>query len=192
MLYSWSRDIQGTFVDIGCGQGICSEKISIDQESKYIGVEPSVHLINRAEEKYVADNRQFLVGNAYKLPINDGSADACFSVNVWFHLEDINLAAKEMARILKDGGHFLITTANPDAYKRWEDFYYDKAEDGKKIVGKIHIPINPLSRNTFYRHSINDIRTAVEGSGLTITNEKIFGQMQEGTDLIFICLTGVK
>src|SRR4051812_22309703 len=67
MLNEWIRCASPkTILDIGCGQGICSDKIDLEGRN-YAGIEPSPFLLNRATELYSSENRTFLPGNAYDL-----------------------------------------------------------------------------------------------------------------------------
>ena len=82
MLYSWSKNISsGIILEIGSGQGICSSKIDLSNK-KYIGIEPSLPLVNRAKELFKESNKEFVVGSSYNIPIPDESVDAAFSVGV--------------------------------------------------------------------------------------------------------------
>ncbi len=58
-LNSWIRKIlPSTVLDIGGGQGICSDKIELHNGS-YTGVEPSLFLLNRAKQLYSSKNSFF-------------------------------------------------------------------------------------------------------------------------------------
>lgn len=189
-LEKWVRNIsQGIIVEIGSGQGICSEKI---QNSKlhYIGIEPSVFLTKRAQELYHSNEREFLIGSAYSLPLADNIADGVFSVNVWFHLENLPEASCEMSRILKPGSSFLLITANPNENSLWEKFFINYSKEGKVLDGKVIVPINPLSRNIIYQHSLDEIKCSLEYNGLTIEKIETLGRL-EGKD-IFILIQGQK
>jgi ubiquinone/menaquinone biosynthesis C-methylase UbiE len=189
-LRNWVENISPEVVaEIGAGQGICSEKCELTN-GKYIGVEPSVHLVKRAKELYENNGRSFLVGNAYELPIGNETVDASFSINVWFHLENLNLASKELFRVLKNGASFLIITANPEASKLWESWYEDILKEGKKITGKANIPINPLSKNTFYQHSLQEIEEALKNNELNVEKIESFGVI-DGQD-VFVSIEGEK
>jgi ubiquinone/menaquinone biosynthesis C-methylase UbiE len=189
-LKEWVNNISPqVLVEIGAGQGICSEKCELIT-GKYIGIEPSHYLVKRAEEKYKNDRRNFLIGNAYDLPIENELADASFSVNVWLHLENLNLASQELARILKCGANFLIITANPEASELWESWYEDVIREGKKIIGKANVPINPLSRNTFYNHSLQEIKEALKRNDLRIEKIEPFGSVDDQN--AFILIKGIK
>lgn len=190
-LSGWVKDVNPeVVVEIGAGQGICSDKLS-DYNGKYIGIEPSKVLIGRAEELYKNENRKFVVGNAYKLPLTNECCDASFAVNVWFHLEDLNQATKELARILKSQGKFMIITVNPEEYENWLKTYEDISEDGKKIIGKANTPITPLSRNTFYKHTMEEVTESFERHGLEINSVEPFGTGNGGINY-FMQITGTK
>lgn len=167
-LEKWAKDTAPKIlVDIGSGQGVCADHVQLGT-TRYIGVEPSLALVERAKRRYAKADREFVVGNAYKLPVADESADAALSVNVWFHLGDLNTASRELARILQRGGNFLVSTAHPDSYDIWRKMYIDATEDGRKMVGKVTIPVNPLSRNVFYKHTLGEILGAFEKNGLKV------------------------
>lgn len=189
-LKSWiNEDKSHTIVDIGAGQGICSDKIDLNGR-EYYGAEPSAYLIERAEKLYPQPNRHFIVGNAYSLPYGDGFTDAAFSVNVWFHLENIISAAEELSRILKTNGKFLIITANPDSYNIWETFYSNYKKEGKKIVGQAEVPINPMTKNTFYFHTEQELKQSLTANGLVIDDISTMSNLK-GRDL-FITIEGRK
>lgn len=160
---------KGSVLDIGSGQGIASTKIQ--GYKRYVGVEPSSVLVDRAKALYQEnDIKKFVQGDVYELPFPDQSFDQCFSINVWFHLEDIIKASQEMARVLKIGGQFWIHTANGNEVNIWKKFYINPTIDDKKMVGELKIPINNLSVNTFYFHKNRDIVESLERFGLRVTN----------------------
>ena len=183
LLRAWAKNLQAqVIVEIGSGQGICADKVQVTG-TKYMGVEPSSYLVERAKEKYSLENREFVVGNAYELPIESESVDAIFSVGVWFHLEDLQTASTEMHRVLKKGGHFLIVTANPEKNSAWESFYVGAEKKGNKLVGKVMVPVNPLSKNIFHLHTLEDIRASLLEAGLDIESIDMFGKSKDNTDL---------
>jgi len=112
--------------------------------------------------------------------------DACFSVTTWFHLADIETASKELARVLKSQGHFLIITANPSAYDIWESFFTDVKKNEGMFVGVNKILLNPedqpenykyaqITNNTFYTHSLDKIIKSLKKSNLEIDSIEEFG-----------------
>ncbi|MBU1292932.1 class I SAM-dependent methyltransferase [Patescibacteria group bacterium] len=190
-IWASSLQVSNTVVEIGAGQGICAEKL--ESNAKYIGIEPSQILVERAKEKYSAPNRLFIVGDAYDVPLDDESAEAVFSINVLFHLENLKRSSEEMSRILKPQGKFLIVSANPSAYETWESFYENPQKEGKKLVGKVNIPVNSLSKNIMYQHSLEEIRSALQDAGLHVSLIKYMGaKLEELRDPIFIVIGGTK
>jgi ubiquinone/menaquinone biosynthesis C-methylase UbiE len=164
----WMKTIKPkSVVDIGCGQGVCSNLI--DQKIKYIGIDPSKKLIKRAKELYKAPNREFIIGDAYKIPLENNNTDAVLSIWVWSHLEDLEKAAREMYRILKPGCHFLTITANPDTYDIRKTFYKSFKEDEGCLVGTFDLGEGRVLTNTIlYLHTKKRIIRAIDKSKLKI------------------------
>lgn len=119
MLREWvDRNAPSSVLEIGCGQGVCSDKINLEGRT-YTGIDRSAVLINRAKQLYSTENRNFILANAYELPFQNASFDAAYSVAVWHLLKNINAATTELSRILKPGAAFLIITADPAAREAW-------------------------------------------------------------------------
>lgn len=194
LLRDWASGIgKGVIVEIGSGQGICSQQLE-DFNGNYIGIEPSEVLTNRGKELYGENkNLNFVVGNAYELPVDDSTADGVFSVNVWFHLAKLAEASKELSRILKTDGKFNIITTNPDCYDAWKEFFEDYHIEGKLLIGKVNVPINPMSRNDFYMHSMSEMTEELKNCGLEITSVTALGIMSRHPDKpIFVSIQGLK
>lgn len=181
-----------TIAEIGSGQGICAEQ-AVPDSMRYVGIEPSLPLVKRAQEAYAKENREFVVGNAYDLPLADASVDAAFSVNVWFHLENLERASRELARILRPSGKFLISTPNPDEYQMWESFYQNVTREGKKLTGAARVPGHILSKSIFYQHSMEEIENALEQAHLRVEKKEKFGYSRGYSEHpLFIDILGAK
>jgi SAM-dependent methyltransferase len=161
-----------TILDIGCGQGICSNSIDL-KGCKYTGVEPSTFLLDRAKQLYAQTDREFLAGSAYALPFSERSFDAVFSVMVWHLLSDLEKAASELSRVLIENGSFLIVTANPEAYSAWKAFYPDAKLIGKKLEGTMQLG-EALSHDTLYLHTFSELKQSFETFGLNIEMTETF------------------
>lgn len=192
-LSEWANSLHGVILDIGAGQGICADYVQ-KNNNEYIGVDPSHTLIARANEKYLNNNRTFTIGNAYDLPIASSSVDAVLSVNTWFHLENLDKASQELSRVLKPSGVFLISTANPGSYGYWEKMFDSDAEVSEKIIdGKVNIPVQSLSRNLIFKHSLDEIVSALEKSSLSVESIEEFGNKKRFTPHgLFINILGRK
>lgn len=133
-LKNWIDEVSPkNILDIGCGQGICSTKINLENR-EYTGIDLSSYLISRAQVLYPAPNRKFIAGNASQLPFPDQTFDACYSIALWHLIKDLPKALKEMARVLKGDGHFFAITANSD----FNDFWKALETDSEKLF----IPTN--------------------------------------------------
>jgi SAM-dependent methyltransferase len=182
LLKEWLSDpAVHSVLDIGAGQGIASQFIA---DKRYVGVEPSEPLVKRANELY-GPSAEFVVGNAYELPFNDASFDAAFAINVWFHLEHPELADRELARILRPDGKFLIINPNPEAYALWETFYDNVKKEGKKFVGEARIPLAKLPKNIFYTHSDDELRESFFAAGLEVEEAAPFSPSSKNGILLF-------
>ncbi len=178
-------------LEIGSGQGVCSE--CVDDSVSYVGLEPSPYLNKRAEELYKNERKSFIEGNAYDLPFDSEKFDIIFSVGVWFHLENITQASKEIARVLKPGGKFVIFTSNPNLFNVWSHFFIDPKIEGKKITGKISLFEQHMTENIMYNHSKEEMLQAFENAGLTIEESETFGGTEEHADEgIWIRIVGRK
>jgi len=67
-----------TIVDIGCGQGYISSLIA--ENIRYIGVDASEDLINRASQIYSSPAKVFKIGDVNKLPVENNSVNAALSL----------------------------------------------------------------------------------------------------------------
>ena len=116
----WIEKVQPiSLLDIGCGQGACSELVNKDIE--YKGIDPCAIFIKQAKKLLTSSNKFFTEGNAYKIPFVNKTVDAVMSIWVWHYLANVELAAKEMRRILKPGGRFLIIANNPGTENHMEE-----------------------------------------------------------------------
>ena len=105
----------GTLLDIGCGSALVADRIA-DIDAHYVGLDfPDHHM--RYVKKRFADRPtrlrlDFVRGDAEKLPLADGYFDVVIMSEVIEHLLRPELAVWELARVLKPGGVFIMTTNN--------------------------------------------------------------------------------
>lgn len=192
-LRAWEGELMdGRILEVGSGQGVCCQCLPAGR--RYLGVEPSEPLQLRAVEQYQSGDRNFILGNAYSLPVSDGSCAGAFSVNVWMHLSDLGKAARELNRVLVPGGGFLIITANPDGYDEWEAMHFDTKRSGEKITGGFHLPDGiDLPEHVLFTHQLEDFRKSFSGAGLDVRDIQTFGRTGDngGADW-FVAIQGLK
>ena len=160
--------------DIGCGQGSCSKLV--DNKIKYIGIDPSDILIERAKKLYLSPNKKFIEGDAYDIPLENESVDVLISIWVWSHLNNLKLAAKEMFRVLNSKGRFLIITANPETYEERKTFYKHYTIKGNLLKGTFNLGNGKaLTDTTLYLHTKDEIEKSIRQAGFKINYIKRMG-----------------
>jgi len=97
---------------IGLGTG--NEIFHIQEANRnvsIVGIDYSRHALKKAEEKAVQLGRdiEVLHMDAQHMEFTDGSFDKVVCIHVMDFLEHHELATKEIMRVLKDGGRFVIT-----------------------------------------------------------------------------------
>lgn len=93
-------------LDVGCGMGEFMNRIS-ETGANVLGVDGSDRCVERGECEQV-DLEQS------PLPYDDATFDVVVSLDVIEHLEDADLYLSEINRVLKFGGHVILSTPNHD------------------------------------------------------------------------------
>lgn len=104
-----------TILDIGCGAGHGSERLSKKYKKVY-GVDISEDAIKYAKENWSQSNIEFKVGSALEIPFTDNYFDVVAAFEVFEHLDDWRKFLEEIKRVLKPGGMVYISTPNKDLY----------------------------------------------------------------------------
>lgn len=95
-------------LDLGCGNGRLFELFK-DKKVKYVGVDFSKKLIEKAKEKY---GNYFQIADIFSLPFSDNYFDSIWVIAVFHHIPSQELqlkALKEMGRVLKKNGKIIMT-----------------------------------------------------------------------------------
>lgn len=99
-------------IDIGCGTGhlLLALGDRIDQPLHLYGLDFSDSAIRRARQ--LVKSAQFVVASVYAIPYPDESFDLVTCTETLEHLERPESALQEMSRVLRTGGHLVITVPN--------------------------------------------------------------------------------
>jgi len=102
-----------TILDIGCGDGTAAATAApLLAGHRLVGVDWSQDALDRARTRLPYAVRGELGG----LPFRTGSADAVLFSEVVEHLVDPDAALDEIRRVLRPGGHLMLSTPNLAAW----------------------------------------------------------------------------
>jgi ubiquinone/menaquinone biosynthesis C-methylase UbiE len=100
--------------DIGCGTGRHWAKLFEKKPARLIGFDVSAGMLAMLRQKYPQAETELLTDH-YLRGLANESCDLVFSTLTVAHIEPIAEALREWRRVLKPGGHMLITDYHPDA-----------------------------------------------------------------------------
>lgn len=98
-------------LDLGCGEGQIARLAAADGAERVVGVDTSAAQI--AEARRRGGGVAYARASATRLPLADGSFDAVVTCLVLEHIEDLDGALDEVARVLRRGGRFVIFVNHP-------------------------------------------------------------------------------
>ncbi|WP_142095683.1 class I SAM-dependent methyltransferase [Pseudonocardia cypriaca] len=105
----------GVAVDAACGTGRFSALLAA-RGHRVIGVDSSPDMLARARENVPAG--EFRSGDLGALPVEDASADLVTCGLALAHVPDLRPAFAEFARVLRPGGHLVISDMHPERIAR--------------------------------------------------------------------------
>lgn len=104
-----------TVLDIGCGDGTAAATAApLLDGHRIVGVDWSQDALTRARTRLTYAIRGELTGGG--LPFRSGCADAVLFSEVVEHLVDPDAALDEIRRVLRPGGHLMLSTPNLAAW----------------------------------------------------------------------------
>ncbi len=101
-------------LDVGCGTGkLLRRAYRYWPEAQLIGVDPAIGMIEMA--KRLTPYATFSTIMAESLPLDDASIDLALSTISFHHWQDQATGIREIARVLRPGGYFILVDASfPD------------------------------------------------------------------------------
>ena len=97
-------------LDLGCGDGQIARALASTGVS-VVGVDPTTNQIDVAAER--AGGPVFAQAGAAVLPFSDGAFDGVIACLVFEHIDDVDAAIGEVARVLRPGGRFTFMLNHP-------------------------------------------------------------------------------
>jgi len=114
-------------LDVGCGTGAVLEQMAA-KNFLVSGIDMSDTALEYCRKKGFEVDKGF----ADKMPYSDNTFDIVFALDVLEHLENPELAVREVKRVLKDGGLFVATVPA----HQWLWSYHDDSLHHKKRYNK--------------------------------------------------------
>ena len=145
-------------LDLGCGRGATVNYLLKNHQISAMGIDASEKLIKAAKETY--ENADFFLGRGEALPFSDQRFDSVFAECTLSLMEDADSVIKQVYRVLKDDGWFVITDVyarNPDALDEMKQFDY-------------HACLRGL-------HDLKELERMLQRSGFTIELFEDYSQM---------------
>jgi SAM-dependent methyltransferase len=97
-------------LDVGCGEGQVARRAAA-MGIEVVGVDPTAAQIEEAKRR--AGGARYARATAEELPVRDASFDAVVMCLVIEHIDPIEPAIEEMARVLEPGGRCLLLLNHP-------------------------------------------------------------------------------
>ncbi len=97
-------------LDLGCGDGQISRMLAA-AGADVVGVDPTWNQIKVAHER--GGGAAYARSEAAALPFADGSFDAAVACLVFEHIDDVDAAIAEVARVVRPGGRFSFFLNHP-------------------------------------------------------------------------------
>ncbi len=128
-------------LDIGCGTGRWLKHIERLAPSSLTGTDASDAMLERARAA-LAPTTALHLSDSTTIPVTDASTDLILASFVLGYLADLESFADECVRILRLGGHVLLSDMHPvtATQRNWIRCFH---LDGKRI----ELPVKPLSMN---------------------------------------------
>jgi ubiquinone/menaquinone biosynthesis C-methylase UbiE len=94
-------------VDIGCGPGVAARHAA-RRHASVSGVDPAAVMLRVARLLTRARDVRYVEGTAEALPLPDDSASVAWSIATVHHWADIEDGLREVQRVLRPGGRFVV------------------------------------------------------------------------------------
>ncbi|MCZ9888779.1 class I SAM-dependent methyltransferase [Brachyspira hyodysenteriae] len=108
-------------LDIGCGTGYLINMLKkYKATAEFYGLDLSEEMINISKSKNIKD-AEFILGSANKLPFNDNTFDIVTCIQSFHHYPYPDEAMKEVYRVLKKGGIYILSDTVVGGIAAWID-----------------------------------------------------------------------
>lgn len=166
-----------TVVDIASGAGYGTNLIA--KHAKLVtGIDYSIEAIEYSKKLYKAKNLKFVQGDAQNIPIKDSSIDVVVSLETIEHIHDPEKFVKEVKRILKPSGQFIVSTPNDDEYIEDNEFHLHEFQlkELKKLINKYFKNSTYYYQGSYFSAGVYDENLFTKEGSYSGKTTKTFGQ----------------
>jgi 2-polyprenyl-3-methyl-5-hydroxy-6-metoxy-1,4-benzoquinol methylase len=103
----WHRAAPTSILDVGCGEGVLTQKWAQRLEGRVVGIDLEDPTIQAEWAKRQAANLEYRAMKAEKLPFANGEFSLASAIEVLEHVPDPEHTVAEMARVAS--GHLLVS-----------------------------------------------------------------------------------
>jgi SAM-dependent methyltransferase len=129
-------------LEVGCGMGNFAERVARETSAEVVATDLSPRMVDLASERGL-DAR---VADVQQLPFADGEFDCAVANAMLYHVEDLDRALSELARVLEPGGQLVAVTIGAEHMAElWQ------------LVGYL-LPDRPFSRENGAEHLARHFR----------------------------------
>jgi SAM-dependent methyltransferase len=112
-------------LEVGCGMGNFAERLVRQTSAEVVATDLSPRMVELTRERGL-DAR---VADVQELPFDDGEFDCAVANAMLYHVEDLDRALSELARVLEPGGKLVaVTIGEAHMAEVWRLVGYQKAE----------------------------------------------------------------
>lgn len=164
-------------LDIASGAGYGTNLISKSAKS-VVGIDYSEEAIEYCNKLYQSSNLKFVQGDAQELPIEDSSVDVVVSLETIEHIPNPEKFVKEVKRVLKPGGQFIVSTPNDDEYIEGNEFHLHEFQlkELKSLIGKYFKKSDYYYQGSYLSAGVYSQELFEKGGTYTEQTSKTFGQ----------------
>ena len=133
-------------LDIGTGKGMAAIELAkrgVPVTSVDVSEEELQMAFLNARAAEVDSNIRFHIGDANKLPFEDGQFNLVTMINVLHHLEEFNGIFAEVTRVLEPGGRFLVADFTDAGFTVLDRIHRDE--------GRVHDRLNAVEMDEVAR-----------------------------------------
>jgi len=111
-------DVDCAVLDVGCGTGRFPLGILNQRKCVICALEPSIEMLKQAVVKDKGRRILWVRGDGQKLPFQNNVFDCIYMTLVIHHIENKEMALREIHRVLRKGGSFVIMTSSHSGVKK--------------------------------------------------------------------------